>query len=168
MDDALTDGQLELLVKLPMELLLARMAGPGDEGTSPHHAALVGDLFYVRGAHDKALELWALTARVVPELRTDERRQATRAVGRYWREAGLPGERVTLYVAAATLGAFDAAEDALFDLADRFPDDARRLGESFYDQLTDLSDEQLEEGGLDRSELAEGRADLMAQLSGSG
>ncbi len=79
---------------------------------------------------------------------------------RYW-------ER--LHRCEAGQGEYAAAEDALFTWLAAAPDQAAEVelhGLAFYRQLAALEDSDLERGGLPRSELDEGRADLLEALAG--
>lgn len=79
--------------------------------------------------------------------------------GRYW-------ER--LHRCEAGQGDFAAAEDALFEWLAASPEEregVERHGLAFYRQLEALEDSDLERGGLPRSEIEEGRADLLESLA---
>lgn len=86
----------------------------------------------------------------------------------------LPPERLgasywqRLHRCEAALGDFAAADDALFEWLDAAPEDSasvERHGLAFYRQLEALEDTDLERGGLPRSEIGEGRADLLDSLA---
>lgn len=77
---------------------------------------------------------------------------------RYW-------ER--LHRCEAGQGEYAAAEDALFTWLSSAPEETveiERHGLAFYRMLESLEDSDLERGGLPRSEIGEGRADLMDAL----
>lgn len=58
-------------------------------------------------------------------------------------------------------GRYAHAEDALFELLEATPTEARMAeGRSFFDRLDELSDEALIAGGLSRTELQDGRKDM--------
>ncbi len=88
--------------------------------------------------------------------------------------AALPPERLgasywqRLHRCEAALGDFAAAENALFEWLDAAPEDSasvERHGLAFYRQLESLEDIDLDRGGLPRSEIGEGRADLLDSLA---
>ena len=60
----------------------------------------------------------------------------------------------------AERGRWAAAEDALFDWAERGEASARTAGRAFYARLGQLSPEELAAGGFSRDEVASGLADL--------
>ena len=62
-------------------------------------------------------------------------------------------------------GGFGAAEDVLFDWRDSGESGASEAGEAFYERLRSKSDAELEQGGLPRAEVEEGRRDLLARQS---
>ncbi|MEE2787617.1 MAG: DUF6483 family protein [Myxococcota bacterium] len=55
------------------------------------------------------------------------------------------------------IGRFDRAEDRLFELIDRAWTEVNVHGRQFYGRLLALSDETLEQGGLPRQEVIQGR-----------
>jgi hypothetical protein len=57
----------------------------------------------------------------------------------------------------------DKAEDVLFDCLDK--DDAAAPGLAFYERLRTKSDEELERGGLPRTEVEEGRQELLSRTN---
>ena len=164
LDELLADGLLDELMRTPVPLILSRLAGTDDDRVPALRVAMVGDLLFARGAHTKAMDLWERAASTHEGLITDPRRSAVRAVGRRWRQDGRTGAWAGLAFAAGALGAFDAAEDALFALVAEDPEEALRVGPAFYDQLATLPDDALEAGGLDREELMEGRQELLAAI----
>ena len=62
-------------------------------------------------------------------------------------------------------GRFGAAEDVLFDWRDSGEPGAGEAGESFYERLRSKTDAELEQGGLPRAEVEEGRRELLAKHS---
>lgn len=73
------------------------------------------------------------------------------------RNAGLYEEaQVELDGIVKDLGRFDKAEDFLFELIPSSDEGAIGLGKDFYSRLRELSDENLEKGGLPRVEVEEG------------
>ena len=62
-------------------------------------------------------------------------------------------------------GRFGAVEDALFDWRDSGEPGAVEAGAEFYDRLCGKTDAELEQGGLPRTEVEEGRRELLTKRS---
>ena len=62
-------------------------------------------------------------------------------------------------------GRFGAVEDVLFDWRDSSEPGAVEAGAEFYDRLRGKTDAELEQGGLPRSEVEEGRRELLTERS---
>jgi Family of unknown function (DUF6483) len=62
-------------------------------------------------------------------------------------------------------GRFGAMEDVLFDWRDSGEPGAAEAGAEFYDRLCAKSDAELERGGLPRTEVEEGRRELLKKQS---
>ncbi len=77
-------------------------------------------------------------------------------------------ERRLLFAAFGALERYDDAEDTLFALLDDAPEPERIAadGIEFYERLCRLSDDELETGGLPRSEVEESLAELREHSSG--
>ena len=90
-------------------------------------------------------------------------------LGQETAEAERPGgllHRLMLYFEAR--GHYGRAEDVLFEWADVCEPDARErllpVGKAFYERLLELSDPELEQGNLPRSELESGRKEWLHHL----
>ena len=62
-------------------------------------------------------------------------------------------------------GRFGAVEDVLFEWRDSGETGAVEAGAEFYDRLSGKTDAELEQGGLPRAEVEEGRRELLAKRS---
>ena len=62
-------------------------------------------------------------------------------------------------------GRFGAVEDVLFDWRDSGEPGAVEAGTEFFDRLREKTDVELEQGGLPRAEVEEGRRELLAKRS---
>ncbi len=62
-------------------------------------------------------------------------------------------------------GRFGAVEDVLFDWRDSGEPGAVEAGGEFFDRLRDKTDAELEQGGLPRAEVEEGRRELLTKQS---
>ena len=73
--------------------------------------------------------------------------------------------RVRLVQYYEARGRFGAVEDVLFDWRDSGEPGAVEAGAEFFDRLCGKTDAELEQGGLPRAEVEEGRRELLAKRS---
>ena len=79
--------------------------------------------------------------------------------GTQWRLADLLHDRLAELLAA---GRLDEAENELFVRLNREDRHVLEVALDFYDQLNELSDQQLATGGFSREEVEQGLADVLA------
>jgi hypothetical protein len=119
----------------------------------------------------KALDLYAhILEGEAPRIEDDLREHMTLVMSGL-EDAELPwGHRRAFVRYYELTRRFDRAEDLLFDLIDEGFDTASLIGEglTFYDRLLKLTDDELESGGLPRTEVIDARESLERMRSESG
>lgn len=153
------EREKELIERHEMPVNDASRLGPDDAG--------IEDLYVRRSIKSLHLLLEAMLhgsdRRLLPVMETTER--LLQELKGYRMPDGLL-ERLWAWLERE--GRYAEAEDALFRWVRQAagqPEEAelrKRQGGRFYERLAECSDEALEQGGLPREELAEGRADLEA------
>ena len=165
--------ELPFLVELPLPQLLAMFSTDAELDAArgivagelleqaAAHSAQQGDAGAAQALSRKALALYLHSFAVL--LDRQMRDYANKIINIYEADPDWPGQPPQLHNvlrAYELAGAFDRAEDLLFNLVDAGVAAAQEQGQAMYQRLLRLPDDVLAEGGLPRAEVEESLAEL--------